>query len=166
MIKIANSDELPPNKECSSKKSRSDVWECLLIEWSYPYLTKPLLFIESSYDQLIIEGLGIKCPKKGKSGYTLKDCKDWELNAVEVYRDLYLELFATRLVAKGHSMWSISCCWHAGMSFDEEYGSSLQKVPKDTGLTIKDAVEKFVFENKRLEAVDIKSWPHNTPCAY
>ena len=77
MIKIANADELPPNKECSSKKSQNDVWGCLLIEWSYPYLTKPLLFIESSYDQLIIEGLGIKCPKKGQSGYTLKDCKDW-----------------------------------------------------------------------------------------
>ena len=75
-------------------------------------------------------------------------------------------MFATRLVRLGHSMWSISCSWHAGMSFDEEYGSDLQRVPKEHGLTIKDAVEKFVLHDQKLEAVDIRPWPANTPCAY
>ena len=82
MIKLANADELPPNKECSELLTPSEAWKCLFVEWAYPTLTKPILFIESSYDRIIIEGVGIKCPKKGHTGYTLSECKDWEMEAI------------------------------------------------------------------------------------
>jgi len=65
----------------------------------------------------------------------------------------------------GHSIWTISCVWHAGM-IEDIYDSPLQKVPKDTGRTMRSAVESYVFEDKRIEAIDFFSWPANTPCAY
>jgi hypothetical protein len=34
----------------------------------------------------------------------------------------------------------VSCSWHAGVMFDEIYDSPLQKVPKNTGKTIRNAV--------------------------
>lgn len=46
------------------------------------------------------------------------------------------------------------------------YDSELQKVPKGDGPRMRTAVEEFVFDQKRIVAVDLFPWPANTPCAY
>lgn len=46
------------------------------------------------------------------------------------------------------------------------YDSELQRVPKGDGPRMRTAVEEFVFDHKRVVAVDLFPWPANTPCAY
>lgn len=92
----------------------------------------------------------LKCVKPGTSGSTLKDCGDIEINAIELYRDFYMERFLPKLLKYGHSIWSISCVWHARMFDSNIYNSDLQKIPQDTGLTIRNATEAFVLGNKRI----------------
>jgi hypothetical protein len=88
------------------------------------------------------------------------------MDAIELYRAYYLEKFLPLLIKYGHSIWSISCSWHAGMIQSNIYNTPLQKVPKNDGRTMRNATEAFVFTNKRIEAVDLFPWPANTPCAY
>lgn len=108
----------------------------------------------------------IKCLKQGVSGYTLANCTNLQMDAIEVYRSLYLEKFLPGLLKWGHSAWSISCAWHAAMYITKLYDSDLQKVPKNDGPTMRTAVEEFVLDGKRVIAVDLFAWPANTPCAY
>lgn len=123
--------------------------------------------MEASYDQFVIEAaLDIKCLKHGASGYTPKDCNNIQLNAIELYRSLYIDKFVPNLLKWGHSLWSISCVWHAEMMNTTIYDSDLQKVPKGDGPRMRTAVEEFVFDHKRIVAVDLFPWPANTPCAY
>ena len=56
--------------------------------------------------------------------------------------------------------------WHAEMINSTIYDSELQRVPKSDGPTMRTAVEDFVFDGKRVLAVDLFPWPANTPCAY
>lgn len=87
LVKLANTDERLPNKECSYLLTEDEQWKCFFIEFVYPTLKTPILFVESSYDQFLIEDiLHFKCLKRGMSGYTLKDCGDIALNVIEVYR--------------------------------------------------------------------------------
>ena len=46
------------------------------------------------------------------------------------------------------------------------YNSNLQRVPKETGFTMRKAVEQFVIDNNKVEQMDKEAWPANTPCAY
>jgi hypothetical protein len=52
------------------------------------------------------------------------------------------------------------------VQFNDFYDSPNQKVPGETGYTLREAVERFVFEEKRIYMVDSVAWPGNTPCAY
>ena len=45
-------------------------------------------------------------------------------------------------------MWSIACSNHVYQMYKDFYDSDLQKVPEKTGLTVKDAMLRFIFENK------------------
>lgn len=67
------------------------------------------------------------------------------MNAIELYRSLYIDKFVPNLLKWGHSLWSISCVWHAEMINGTIYDSPLQKVPKDNGPTMREAAENFVF---------------------
>lgn len=40
------------------------------------------------------------------------------------------------------------------------------KVPEGKGLNVKNAVEKFVFDNEKITSIDIIPWPLNKACAY
>jgi len=46
------------------------------------------------------------------------------------------------------------------------YNVDEQKIPMRIGLTVKDAIDKFVFENERISSIDKVNWPNNVPCAY
>lgn len=82
---------------------------------------------------------GFKCLTQGKSGYTPSKCGDIQMNAIELYRSLYIDKFVPNLLKWGHSLWSISCVWHAEMINGTIYDSPLQKVPKDNGPTMREA---------------------------
>lgn len=167
LMQLSNTDERPPNKECSELLTEEEMWKCIFVQFSYPTLTSPILFVESSYDQFVIEeAFKFKCLKRGVSGYTPKDCADWQMDAIELYRSFYLEKLLPKLLKYGHSIWSISCVWHSKLATGSIYDSPLQKVPKNDGRTIRNATEAFVFDNKRIEAIDLFAWPANTPCAY
>lgn len=167
LMKLSNVDEAPPNKECSSLMTPEERWRCIFIQFSYPTLKYPILFVESSYDQFVIQDtLNIKCLKRGVSGYTPKDCSNLQMDAIELYRSMYIDKFVPNLLKWGHSLWSISCVWHAEMINSTIYDSDLQRVPKTDGPRMRTAVEEFVFDGKRVIAVDLFPWPANTPCAY
>ena len=70
------------------------------------------------------------------------------------------------LLKNNHSIWAISCSWHAQMYVGSVYNSNLQRVPKETGFTMRKAVEQFVIDNNKVEQMDKEAWPANTPCAY
>lgn len=44
------------------------------------------------------------------------------------------------LLKWGHSIWTISCSWHAEMINGTIYDSQLQKVPKNDGRTLRNGV--------------------------
>lgn len=114
LMQLSNADEVPPNKECTGILTKEEHWKCIFIQFSYPTLRSPILFVEASYDQFVIQDtLQIKCLKHGVSGYTLKDCNNIQMNEIELYRSLYIDKFVPNLLKWGHSLWSISCVWHA-----------------------------------------------------
>lgn len=96
----------------------------------------------------------IKCLVEGDSGYSLKNCSQAELEAIEYYRTIYIDNVVPNLLKNGHSLWSISCSWHAEIINSTIYDSDLQRVPKNEGPTIRSVVESFVFEEKRTVAID------------
>ncbi len=82
-MQLSNVDEKPPNKECSSLLADDEVWKCIFIQFSYPTLKYPILFVQSSYDRFVIEeALQFKCLVPGDSGYTPKNCKNWEMDII------------------------------------------------------------------------------------
>lgn len=81
------------------------------------------------------------------------------------YRDYYME-YLKKITISGHNVWSISCSWHAVLYLDEFYDSPLQKVPMNTGDTIRTAISKYVFEERKVFDIDYDAWPSNKPCAY
>jgi hypothetical protein len=59
-----------------------------------------------------------------------------------------------KLVAAGHSIWTIACCQHSYACYDNFYNVDEQRVPPLTGLIVAQAIEKFVFDNERVILVD------------
>ena len=55
LMKLSNVDEVPPNKECTSVLTPDEHWKCIFIQFSYSTLRYPILFVEASYDQFVIE---------------------------------------------------------------------------------------------------------------
>ena len=56
----------------------------------------------------------------------------------------FLNLF---LQLKRFSAWSISCSNHVYTPYDNFYNVQNQKVPEQTGETVRDVVERYVLEN-------------------
>ena len=65
-----------------------------------------------------------------------------------------------------NSVWSISCCAHSFACYKERYDVDVVRVPAIEGVTVKDVVESFVFDDERISSIDEVSWPDNEPCAY
>lgn len=63
------------------------------------------------------------------------------------------------------SIWSIACSNHVYACRNDFYNSPHQKVPANTGRTVKDAIEEFVFQNRQVIAFDEAAWPANEGCA-
>ena len=59
----------------------------------------------------------------------------------------------------------ISCCTH-GYASNKYYDDKNEKVPENTGKTVKEAIDEFTFEGKRILSVDLVPWPLNKPCAF
>lgn len=129
-----------------------------------PYIKTESLFIQSSYDQYIIQfNLGLKCISFGISGYSLDHCDLADMAYIEAYRSVYMN-FLPELLKRGHNIWSISCSWHANIAFNNFYESPLQRVPQG-GNSMQHAVEAFVLRGEKVVDIDVEAWPANTPCA-
>lgn len=61
-----------------------------------------------------------------------------------------------------HSAWTIGCSNHGYVFEDEFYNNEKQKV---NGVTLKQAVEAFVFFGERVIQMEENNWPSNTGCA-
>lgn len=85
---------------------------------------------------------------------------------IEDYRTQYLSLLGNIMQFSKNSAWSIACSAHCYADFKIRYAVDVVRVPAVEGLTVKDAVESFVFEDKRISSVDKVTWPNNEPCAY
>ena len=86
------------------------------------------------------------------------------MSIIESYRSYYMA-FLQKLLNKGHNIWTISCAWHATAIFDDFYQSPLEKVPEMKGLTMQEAIYKFVFEDSKVVEIDLVPWPENAACA-
>jgi hypothetical protein len=68
-----------------------------------------------------------------------------------------------------NSVWTISCSNHVYASSDNFYDVKEERVPGNTGVTIRQSVLKFIFENgngTRVIDIDPVAWPANNLCAY
>lgn len=127
------------------------------------------MLINSEYDAwAIFNILGFNCLKSAQAGgATLSHCSKTEINYIEKYRTEYRETLAKFLVMNPESsIWSIACSNHVYACLNAFYDSPFQKIPTTIGLTLKDAIEQFVFEDKRVLSFDAKGWPSNTGCAH
>lgn len=125
------------------------------------------MFINSQYDQWAISNiLKIRCLQKGASGYTPKNCTTPEMNAIEDYRNRYMQFINTKLSGKGWGMWTVACSQHVYQIYPDMYDSDLERVPMRTGMTVKDAMEQFILNDKVEWIADADSWPSNEACAY
>ena len=70
-----------------------------------------------------------------------------------------------KLIAQGHSIWSISCSYHGYTLQNKMYDSPNQKAPGDKGITCKEAVDKFVIKGEKVFNADFLPWPNNKACA-
>lgn len=141
LLQVSNADELPPNAECNAAFDFSNLWKCFFIQFSYPYFSSKMLFVQSSYDHYVITNLlPFYCLTYGASGFTIDDCSDLQQSAIGLYRDFYLRKLVPRLYRLGHSFWSISCSWHAEINNSTIYDSPFQQVPKNSGNTIRKVV--------------------------
>ena len=64
------------------------------------------------------------------------------------------------------NIWTISCCAHSYACYGWRYDAPELKVPAETGDTVQQAIDRFVFNNERVVMVDQVNWPNNAPCAY
>jgi hypothetical protein len=64
-----------------------------------------------------------------------------------------------------NSAWSIGCSQHGYSYTNKYYNADTERVPAKTGLTIKQAIKAFVFDNKRVVQIETQPWPANTGCA-
>ena len=59
-------------------------------------------------------------------------------------------------ITNKNSCWSIGCSNHVYACLDGFYDSSLDKIPEVVGLTAREAIERFVFDNQeRIIATDL-----------
>jgi hypothetical protein len=45
LMQLSNVDEIPPNKECTGVLTKEEHWKCFSIQFSYPTLRFPILFV-------------------------------------------------------------------------------------------------------------------------
>lgn len=63
------------------------------------------------------------------------------------------------------SSWTIGCSQH-GYSYEKQfYNSDTERVPAKSGVTIKQALNAFVFGQQRVHAEEEYPWPSNSGCA-
>lgn len=125
-----------------------------------------ILLINSQYDAVAIPDiLDIDCFKNGTSGMTLDGCSPSQLANIEVYRKAYLNFITNFMHFSKNNVWTIACAQHVYAVWGEFYDTPAQRVPGQTGLTVREAVEKFVLEGERINLVDQGPWPNNTACA-
>lgn len=123
------------------------------------------MVINSEYDEVGLETLGFKCLKNTPTGKTLSNCSSNELELIEAYRKEYYDFINFYMQFSKNNVWTISCCSHSYACYGERYDVPEQRVPGVTGLTVKEAIDRFVFEDARVASIDTVSWPNNQPCA-
>lgn len=62
---------------------------------------------------------------------------------------------------ESNSFWTISC---SADNFNQFFNSAIERIPKEIGLTVKDAMDSFVG-GSRVLSVDDEDWPGNQPCS-
>jgi hypothetical protein len=166
LFKITNVDEKTPLTTCNRFKAGEE-YKCISLEFAWTSLTARILLISSQYDSwFIYNGTEINCVIDGKEGKTLANCSSSEIANIENNRKALLNFFGLFGQLSRNSIWAISCSNHMYTQYDKFYDSPNQKVPGQTGDTIRAAVERFVLNGERVALVDNVAWPGNAACAY
>jgi hypothetical protein len=53
-----------------------------------------------------------------------------------------------------NSVWTISCCEHSYACYRERYDVPELRVPGKTGISPKEAIDRFVFDGERISSID------------
>jgi O-palmitoleoyl-L-serine hydrolase len=166
LFKVANVDEQSPNLECN-KRYPGEEWRCILVEYAYPFIRGRMLVLSSEYDSWAIQYfVQLDCLKDGVSGFTLSGCNASELALIEQYRSNYKKTLNNFLEANQElSVWSIACSNHVYAFEDVFYDNPHERIPAQTGKTVRDMVEEFVLQGTKNIVIDAEGWPSNTGCA-
>ena len=81
---------------------------------------------------------------------------------IERYHQKFRDIMEYYTMVSRHSAWTIGCSNHGYTFEDQDYNNPKQAV---NGMTVKQAVESFVFENQRIMQLEQNDWPANTGCA-
>lgn len=164
-FKMANIDEKTPLGLCNLKY-KNEEYKCLFFEYAFTSIEARTLVINSEYDAWAISNaLKISCLSKGSSGETLAKCDTGELDYIERYHQKFRDVMEFYTMVSRHSVWSIGCSHHGYNFEDEFYDSQQEKSPATNGMTLREAVEGFVLDEKRIIAEESTDWPANAGCA-
>ena len=165
LFRVSNADEATPNNVCNNFK-RGEEYKCLMMEVLFSSLEGRVMLINSQYDsEAIPDILDIKCITNGTQGQTLAACTPADLANIEVYRKAYLAFVNNFMLFSKNSVWTIACSHHVYGVWGEFYDSAAQKVPESSGMTVREAVERFVLGGERVNRQDAGPWPANSGCA-
>ena len=71
-----------------------------------------------------------------------------------------------KLIFKKMSVWTIACSAHSYACYGYRYDVDGQRIPGRIGLTVREGIDRFVFNEEQVMLVDQVNWPKNEPCAY
>ena len=142
-FRLANIDEKTPLNLCNLKYKGQE-YKCLFFEYAYTSLQSRTLVVNSEYDAwAIAHTLQEDCLSQGSSGETIAQCNQDQRDYIERYHQKFRDVMEYYMMVSRHSAWTIGCTHH-GYTFSEDfYNVESQQV---VGMTVKQAVEAFVFE--------------------
>ena len=162
---VGSTEELPePIQMCLDKPVMIDLVDCFNAANYAEFIKVPLLAIQSTVDAYSLQHIVVAtCLKNKKPPYSLDDCTEDVMKAIEDYRQesLYF-LNKMKKEKKDLGVWGPVCVQH-GFSAGGSFTNDSYKV-KDVKLV--DAVSAFVEDETALNwLVDEGPWPENRGCS-
>ena len=130
------------------------------------HLKAPMLIVESPYDEWCLNYiLVVKCLSNSRAPYSLSNCNDTVMAAINQYRLKSIEgVKSMRNSRKDIGGWGPACVQHGYISYSSVTSSSF-KVPAETGLTLNNAIDIFLQDPEQVPwLIEENTWPGNKGC--
>lgn len=134
LLDIVWGEQKFPLEDCL-KEFENDVVQCFNAANLIKYRKVPMLILQSAYDEWPIDNLLVaKCLTNRGAPFSLENCNETYLQAIDDYRDAVRESIISMIKDKPNmGVWSPSCVQH-GFINDHSFHDPNYKVPTSTGV--------------------------------